>query len=340
MRDHNDNASRGMNDHTAWESLTPGEQNVWEKDASSRPHLYGLAPTAPVEASGSERDTVAKALGKRRGHPDPWPTDYHDADDVLAALQDLRPQPSGETREAVARLAWTYACSSDELDPQYDNGWSRALDLYANEPRYTDSAKEFVDRTWAFADAIFALLSARPLASGGPQGGGLESVSPEGLRARANMVRDVLNDGGSCARHLELAAAEIERLSTTPARAEAQDEGAAGEPRLDVLASMRDHYQFALSGPWPGVKTPHYAVAGLFKMAGDEIERLRSAHPSPTPAADDDRVRIACEKEAIAGALGNVLPLDIDWQHIRVASQAFVEALAALKSTAAKEGGE
>lgn len=93
-----------------------------------------------------------------------------DGPEERAAMSALRPQPSGETREAVARLAWTYACSSNELDPQYDNGWSRALDLYANEPRYTDSAKAFVDRTWAFADAILALLSARPLALGGQQG--------------------------------------------------------------------------------------------------------------------------------------------------------------------------
>ncbi|MCO8017545.1 hypothetical protein NI456_01605 [Brevundimonas diminuta] len=44
----------------------------------------------------------------------------------------------------------------------------------------------------------------------------------------------------------------------------------------DVLTTMRDHYTFALKGPWPGVATPHYALAGLFQMAGDEIEALRA----------------------------------------------------------------
>ena len=38
-----------------------------------------------------------------------------------------------------------------------------------------------------------------------------ESVTPEGLRARADMVRKALGDE-SCARHLELAADEIARL--------------------------------------------------------------------------------------------------------------------------------
>ena len=39
-----------------------------------------------------------------------------------------------------------------------------------------------------------------------------ETVTPAGLRARADMVRNKLNDGGSCARHLELAADLIDRL--------------------------------------------------------------------------------------------------------------------------------
>jgi len=40
-----------------------------------------------------------------------------------------------------------------------------------------------------------------------------ESVTPEGLRARADIVRKALGDE-SCARHLELAADEIVRLKT------------------------------------------------------------------------------------------------------------------------------
>ena len=39
-----------------------------------------------------------------------------------------------------------------------------------------------------------------------------ETVSPEGLRQRACLARDRMNDSGSCARHIELAADEIETL--------------------------------------------------------------------------------------------------------------------------------
>lgn len=62
------------------------------------------------------------------------------------------------------------------------------------------------------------------------------------------------------------------------ASVEAPAEGAGG---ADVLVTMRDHYQFALTGPWPDIKTPNYALAGLFKMAGDEIERLRARSSAP-----------------------------------------------------------
>lgn len=46
---------------------------------------------------------------------------------------------------------------------------------------------------------------------------GLETVTPAGLRVRADLVRHALNDSGSCARHLELAADEIERLAALTA---------------------------------------------------------------------------------------------------------------------------
>ena len=71
----------------------------------------------------------------------------------------------GDLRERVARLAWTYSCSSEPFDPEADHGWSRALDLYANDPRYTRtrSSTDFVDRTWAFADAILDLIQSERL---------------------------------------------------------------------------------------------------------------------------------------------------------------------------------
>ncbi len=59
-----------------------------------------------------------------------------------------------------------------------------------------------------------------------------------------------------------------------------REEAPAETGELDVLVTMRDHYTFALKGPWPGILTPNYALAGLFKMAGDEIEALRAQPPA------------------------------------------------------------
>lgn len=86
---------------------------------------------------------------------------------------------------------------------------------------------------------------------------------------------------------------------TTPARAEAQDEGAG-----EVVTALLE-------------------AAGFYEAAGLPItaERLRglaerhSAHPSPTPAADADRVRIAVE----------ALEAERAW-HERVADFAFDDA--------------
>ncbi len=117
----------------------------------------------------------------------------------------------------------------------------------------------------------------------------------------------------------------VSALSTTPARAEAQDEGAAGEPVAwdsDVLDTFGGYSQNVLT------RTPYVAKTG---------ERVRSqtplyAHPSPTPAADADRVRIAVEAlEYYAGP--HAMPNDGPWgassdDYGRRAA----EAIAALKS--------
>lgn len=155
MRDRNDNASPEMNDTLVWEKLTPGEQSAWEKDAKKRPYLYGLAPTAPVEASGSERERIARAIadGFSNGNEQ-----YDDADadqklryDMAAdAVLNLRLQPSGETREAVAARI-------------------RRLVGLADADFSFDAREAYVTKE---TDAILALLSARPLALGGQQGGG------------------------------------------------------------------------------------------------------------------------------------------------------------------------
>ena len=88
-----------------------------------------------------------------------------------------------------------------------------------------------------------------------------ESVTPEGLRARADIVRKALGDE-SCARHLELAADEIVKLSNVPLPATkvlvelldkfaaADDDGLRRAAMLDSV-SWQDHASHRLPGGWP-----------------------------------------------------------------------------------------
>lgn len=123
---------------------------------------------------------------------------------------------------------------------------------------------------------------------------------------------------------------EIERLrqalSTTPARAEAQDEGAAGEPVAKVVRK--------------GFSTGLISWTKFGQDADLSDETPLYAHPSPTPAAADaDRVRIAVEALEDISA-GRVRPSCNEPGLIGRLRERATEALAALKSTAAKEGGE
>jgi len=231
-----------------------------------------LAPTAPVEASGSEREAVARL------------------------------------EERVAR--WT-------------------------DRDYLGDERLEVDDALALADDILALLSARPLA--------LDLVSPRPL----DLGR--VDDDAST-------------LSTTPARAEARDEGAAGE--FETAEAMAEAWsdrveiqrmvettsavfaKWASPEPLSRFRQQMMAVIqqAYIEGVGGRIEALAPAHPSPPPAADADRVRIAVEAlEAFIKAedeardrlreAGTPLPSTPEVDALR-------EALAALKSTAAKEGGE
>ncbi|ALJ08272.1 hypothetical protein [Brevundimonas sp. DS20] len=41
------------------------------------------------------REALATALGQRRGHPEPWTSDYYDADAALEAFALISPAPAG-----------------------------------------------------------------------------------------------------------------------------------------------------------------------------------------------------------------------------------------------------
>lgn len=132
---------------------------------------------------------------------------------------------------------------------------------------------------------------------------------------------------------------------TTPARTEAQDEGAAGE-RVDlwypvksaIARAMQDERDGKPCGciieagcEANGYHDASYAADGFLDAATDAVTRLIVAHPSPPPAADEDRVLDAAAaylREQYGASYG----LDNAIDRARI--------LAALKSTAAKEGGE
>lgn len=175
---------------------------------------------------------------------------------------------------------------------------------------------------------------------------------------------------------------------TNPARAEAQEEGAAGEPvawreifiveeeggaAVGIVIDLPDGSQI-----WTGEcstqlledarareESPEASGQYLIVAAKGEPTRVIAqvatvddgialaraiaghiaAHPSPTPAADADRVRIAVEalEPFVTAASGRIRADDPDndkpaWAKVSDYRRA-AEALAALKSTAAKEGG-
>ncbi|WP_295195096.1 hypothetical protein [uncultured Brevundimonas sp.] len=265
---------------------------------------FRLAPTAPVEASGSERDRIAKVLRERVqiGGTD-WDKSAYGADmnaeEVADAILALRPQPSGETRALLERIAAVRA--RKDFTPQQANaGLLTVLDDCA------------------------AALSTTP------------------ARAEAQDEQPDITPYTEDLKGLKAAM-----------QSEAQDEGAAGEREAIVEAvkvAMKDAWEDHASdtGCWPAdikrvsdrgplrlMFVPAIWAQTTAEWAAETILRNR-AHPSPTPAADADRVREAFD----AG-------VDVGYRDItgRDAPQAFKdkkwpEAIAALKSTAAKEGGE
>lgn len=229
-----------------------------------------LAPTAPVEASGSGREHGPKCWGKTSI-----------SDEMMYCYCGSTDSPPGETREALDRL-------------------KMAAHVYEDDEMAADCA------------TLEALLSARPLALGGQHSGG--EVARWGLKDDNGVVQCLTYDDKVAA---EVAANRCSvrltpfPLYTTPARAEAQDEGAAGEP----VAYGADHQPWCQPGDqtdrafrlrfedpdmremvWTGPDAEREALAAYNQYAPSWNVYLFSghprAHPSPPPAADEDRVRI------------------------------------------------
>ncbi len=131
------------------------------------------------------------------------------------------------------------------------------------------------DEMAADCATLEALLSARPLALGGQQGefNVEEYVADYEFRAdgEGGCYTPTENERALLIDAIHGALSELS-LSTTPARAEAQDEGAAD---------------------WAVIFKHHLGTSSLHDVVAEYI--AQQAHPSPTPAADADRVREAVE---------------------------------------------
>lgn len=110
------------------------------------------------------------------------------------------------------------------------------------------------------------------------------------LKAIAKDAAERVHQNGGCVPQMAFAPilfALQDALSTTPARAEAQDEGAAGEASAyRVRMISNDPAEWVLMHPEKALD--------FLSRKGWESQPLY-AHPSPTPAADEDRVREVVE---------------------------------------------
>lgn len=188
---------------------------------------FRLAPTAPVEASGSEREHGPKCWGK---------TSLSDEmAHCYCGSTDLRPQPSGETREAVLKgvgkvngdgwkdtttegeivFVWNAEKPTPYAAGQYprigNEGWSASTSQY-----------DFTPATAKDVPTILALLSARPLALGGQQGddrGCIEAIVREAVVAASVDVPDKFAERVAMRSEITRNATDaiVSALTTTPA---------------------------------------------------------------------------------------------------------------------------
>lgn len=146
------------------------------------------------------------------------------------------------------------------------------------------------------ADLDLILSALRPLALGRQQG-----VVRWGLKDDNGVIQCLTYDDETSA---EVAANRCSvrltpfPLYTTPALAEAQDEGAAGEPVAWEAAAETLCEAFCAADPrnsdGEGASWPYATISERAQWASvAKAAQKLYAHPSPTPAADADRVRIA-----------------------------------------------
>ena len=289
-----------------WSADWTGPEDYW-KHGEGLPDLeiiaFRLAPTAPVEASGSEREEDALEALNWIENVFPSQGDTNDQGVTVRGWQRLdqacatirtalsRPQPSGETRALLERIAAVRA--RKDFTPQQANaGLLTVLDDCA-----AALALEGQQEDWRCPDC--------------------------GAQA---------DEWFDCCKN--------------PARAEAQDEGVAGEQTdnaFKIASDLHAAYEQLIYG------LPKYLEAEnltdeenmireayiTLDVTAHRLAAVSDAHPSPTPAADADRVRAALTDlvtwfdKPVQGERGMVWVIRAGDQG---ADDAVAEALAALKS--------
>lgn len=273
--------------------------DVWEK-----PGRFRLAPTAPVEASGSEREHGPKCWGK---------TSF--SDEMMYCYCGSTDSPPGEMREAVLK----------GVGKVNGDGWKDTT---------TKGETVFVwnaEKPAPYAPGQYPRV--------GNEGWSASTLQYDFTPAAADDVPAILA-----------------ALSTTPARAEAQDEGAAGE----LVACWMDGAPSSFRAQECFIAKTTYGDRVVLRALPDEyaydfktadetyIKRdkiaawmpfpdSQYAHPSPPPAADEDRVRkVATLTRYTPTATGNnKAMMEEDEAGLYVLRK---PVMSALKSTAAKEG--
>lgn len=220
---------------------------------------FRLAPTAPVEASGSELGFTAR----------------HD----LGCAQNAIPPQACDCSIRIFK--------APPVDARLNQACQSMLDDYqTSEEHHPDHI--LVRR----ADFELMASALRPRPSG-------ETREVAFLLDRLADFENDINERDWHG-HVAPAVARVKSaLSTTPARAEDQDEGAAGSDAVshhaktdaDPVVSMLRDVAERLERPEPDLLGARVGVQAVRLAVSSRL----LAHPSPPPAADEDRVRIAVE---------------------------------------------
>ena len=318
----------------------------WNWDSEYAPIIaFRLAPTAPVEASGSEPMTEREIQQ--------WieACNHEPARQVLRDYLALRPQPSGETREdrlSAALIAMVEHFERVDAAPEDKAAIQAACEVWAGVKRdkalsTTPARAEAQDEDTPCTDCGDSGVTHQTerrcsCQEAEAQDEGALSVldrllNYSGARGSFDAMKhgDAVKDAEELLRSVK--SPSHTDLMVTPESIdaymkvnpmEAQDEGAAGEKGLEVDYDPTKHDGFYVHREGTSIC---WMKDGAFSI----WVPYDPTHPSPTPAADADRVRIAVE------ALERIERISFaDSEEETVARQA----LAALKSTAAKAEGK